>query len=128
MSGKYQKAKGRSKTPKFVMLRFDMMDSEAWQSLSPKAKALWCQIMRRYNGINNGEIPLSCREAGKLLNVSKNTANLAFRELEDKGFIKVGLYAGFRNKQRVATRWVVTHQGYKGKPPTNEWRQWRPEI
>jgi hypothetical protein len=122
---KYSKAKGRSKAPQFVMLRFDIIDSDAWQSLSPKAQALWCHLMRRFNGHNNGSIPLACREAGKLLNVSKNTANKAFLELEDRGLIKVGFYAGFKNKKRMATRWIMTHESHEGRPPTNEWKAYK---
>ena len=120
---KYAKSKGRSKSPNFVMLRHDIMKSPAWRSLSPNTRCVWLEIMFRYKGDNNGEIPLSCREAGELLGVGKNTAYRAFTELEDRGFIKVGLIAGFKNKQRMATRWIVTHESYNGKPPTNEWRK-----
>lgn len=120
----YQKAKGRSKGS-FVMLRHDIMKSDAWRSLSPNARCVWLEIMFRYKGDNNGDIPLSCREAGALLGASKNTGHRAFLQLEDRGFIKVGLIAGFKNKQRMATRWIVTHASYNGKAPTNEWRKWK---
>lgn len=121
----YQRSKGRSKTPTFVMLRFDIMDSPAWLSLPPNAQALWCHIKRRYNGHNNGEISYACREAAERLNVSPNTANRAFIELEKKGFIKAALFAGFQNKHRTATRWIITSEEHNGKKPTNEWRNWR---
>lgn len=123
--GKYTKAKGRGKH-NFVMLRHDMMKSAAWLSLSAKARCVWTEIMLRYNGNNNGEIPLSCREAGELCNIGKGTAKRAFDELKDKGFIKIGSYAGFQNKYRYATRWIVTHEFLDGKQPTNEWRNFKP--
>lgn len=121
--GKYSKNKGRGKSHSFVMLRFDMMDSAAWRRLSPNARCVWMEIVRRYNGFNNGDIPLSCREAAELCNISKNTAGRAFQELQDKGFVKIGQYAGFKNKHRVSTRWEITHERCDDKPPTNEWKK-----
>ena len=120
--GNYAKNKGRQKGHNFVMLRHDIMDSPAWKFLSPNARCVWLEIMRRYNGNNNGNIALSCREAAELCNISKNTAARAFQELQDTGFIKIGTFAGFKNKHRVSTRWVVTHERCDNKPPTNEWR------
>lgn len=118
----YEKSKGRSKG-RFVTVRHDMMQSPAWQSLSTNARCVWLEIMRRYNGKNNGSIPLSCREAADLCNISKATAKRAFDELETKGFIKVHLYSTFTNKYKTSRRWIVTHESFDKKPPTNEWRQ-----
>ncbi len=122
----YQKAKGRSKG-NFVMVRHDIMRSAAWRGLSTNARCVWLEIMFRYNGGNNGEIPLGCREAGEFCNISKNTAWKAFRELEDKGFIKIGQYSNFTCKYKRSTRWIVTHEVFEGKAPTNEWRGWKPD-
>ena len=125
---KYAKAKGRSGSYLFVMLRHDMMKSQAWRSLSPNARCVWTEIMFRFwksnknKSNNNGEIPLSCREAGELCNISKSSANRAFDELIEAGFIKIGTYAGFKNKQRYATRWILTHEDLDGQRPTNEWK------
>ena len=123
-SHKYAKAKGRRAKNQFLLLRFDMIDSPAWLSLSTNAQALWLHIRRRYNGYNNGEISYSCREAANKLNVSPNTASRNFKELQEKGFIKIALFAGFQNKHRTASRWIMTHEPYKNKAPTNEWRKW----
>ena len=122
----YQKAKGRNKG-RFVMVRHDIMKSKPWRSLSTNARCVWLEIMFRYNGNNNGEIPLGCREAGELCNISKNTASKAFKELQHKGFIKVGLHSNFTCKYKRSTRWIVTHEFYDGKAPTNDWRRWNPD-
>ena len=105
------------------MLRHDMIDSAAWRSLSPNARCVWTQIMRRYNGNNNGDIPLACREASEYCNISKSTAARAFIELQDKGFIKVGIFAGFKNKHRVSTRWVITHEPLDSSKASDEWKR-----
>ena len=123
--GSYSKNKGRSKSHNFVMLRHDMMRSDTWRSLNPNARCVWTEIMLRYNGTNNGDIPLSCREAAELCNISKTTASRAFQTLQETGFIKIAVFAGFKNKHRVSTRWIVTHERYDNKSPTNEWKDWK---
>lgn len=120
--GSYKKNKGRGKSQNFVMLRYDILDSVAWKALSPNARCVWIEVMRRYKGYNNGDIPLSCREAAEFCNIGKDTAARCFKELQDKGFIKIAMIAGFRNKQRYSTRWVITHERLNDQPPTNEWR------
>jgi hypothetical protein len=125
--GFYPVSKGRSKQT-FVMLRHDMMKSPAWRSLSANARCVWTEIVGRYNSFNNGEIPLSCREAGELCNISKGSAKRAFDELLDRGFIKVGWFSSFTCKFKKSRRWILTHEMYDGKAPSNEWRTWKPKI
>ncbi len=119
---KYSKAKGRSTKRPFVNLRYDIMDSPAWLSLSCKARVAWTEVVRRYNGTNNGEIPLSCRELAVRANIGKGTAKKAFDELIEAGFIKIGRDSNFNYKMKEARRWIVTHQRYQDKPATNEWK------
>jgi hypothetical protein len=124
--GNYQTSKGRSKG-QFIMLRHDIIKSPAWRSLSTDARCVWTEIGLRFNGENNGEIPLSCREAAEFCNISKGTAKRAFDELLDRGFIKVGWFSSFTYKFKKSRRWILTHEKNDGKPPTNEWRTWKPK-
>lgn len=120
---KYPKAKGRSNNQTFIMLRHDLFDSPAWFSLSCKARVAWTEIMRRYNGTNNGEISLSCRELAVRAKIGKGTAKKAFDELIEAGFIKIGRDSNFTYKMKEARRWIVTHMHYQDMKPTNEWRK-----
>lgn len=113
--------------PKFVMLRYDMMDSSAYLSLSPAARCVWHEIRRRYNGFNNGGIPLSCREAAERVGIGKDTACRAFEELMDRGFVKIGQDAAFNVKTRFSRRWILTDYPVGSKSATSEWRKWSPE-
>jgi hypothetical protein len=124
MSKNYSKIKGRS-SPRFIMLRYDLIDSEAWRSLPAAAQTLWLHIRRRYNGDNNGNIPLSCREGAELLGVSKNTANNMFEALINRGFIKVGQDSSFSLKLKKSRCWILTDEGYAGQAPTSDWRNWK---
>jgi hypothetical protein len=125
MVGRKHNRKGRNKTSGFVMLRHDVVDSPAYRSLSTAARCILVEVRRRYNGHNNGEISLSCREAAERIGVSKNTASTAFGELLDRGLLKVGVESGFNMKGgRRSRRWILTEEGILGQPPTNEWRKW----
>lgn len=112
-------------SPKFVMLRYDMMDSPAYHSLSPVARCVWHEIRRRYNGFNNGDIPLSCREAAERVGIGKDTACRAFDELMDRGFVKIGQDAAFNVKTHLSRRWILTEEKLGSRPPSNEWRKWQ---
>ena len=55
---------GRSKRRgKFVALGNGLLTSAAWRSLSGGAIRYYIELRRRFNGMNNGELHLSVREA-----------------------------------------------------------------
>src|SRR5262249_58648087 len=81
------KGRGRGRQERYVKLRHWLLSSQAWNSLSGNARALYVELAQRYNGSNNGRIPYSVREAVPALHVSKATLSRLFRELEDHGFI-----------------------------------------
>ena len=57
--------------------------------MKPGPRALYVELKRRFNGSNNGAIYLSHRDAAQALNVSRNTVGPMFRELEQRGFIRL---------------------------------------
>src|SRR5258708_1232645 len=65
-----------------------MLNSPAYRSLTPLARALLIELYALHNGKNNGELYLSVRDAAKRLNVGKTKAAPAFAELVDRQFIK----------------------------------------
>jgi DNA-binding transcriptional MocR family regulator len=100
----------RERGPRHIRLLEYMLDSKAWQSLDPVARALYVEITRRYRGLNsnNGKIPYSVREAATALNVSRNTAARAFHHLVERGFIVAKKRSGFNVKGRTSTEWLLT--------------------
>lgn len=111
------------------MLRHDVMDSEAWISLNPVTRCIWIEVMRRYNGSNNGNIPFSCREISARLAVSKDTASRGFNDLIDRGFIRITVDSAFNLKTKRSRRWRLTHEpahtNSDSVRATNEWRDWK---
>jgi len=72
----------KGKSERYVKLRFWLLNSPAWQSLPPAARALYIEMVKRYNGYNNGRIVMGVRDAKKLIGVSKDTAHMALRASE----------------------------------------------
>jgi hypothetical protein len=101
--------KGRSKgNEPFVKLPWYMLDAAAWRELSTAERALYIEIVRAFNGHNNGFIALSVRQASERCNINKDTAGRAFKRLEEIGFIDCVTPGGFSRKIRHATEWRLT--------------------
>ena len=126
-----QNRKGRSKTTgHFVQLHTWMMATEAWRRLKPSSRAVYVEIVARYDGRNNGRLALSARDAARLCNINKDTAVQAFRELIDRGFIECVTPGGFTRKTRHATEWRLTQHlcDATGAPGTKAYMKWRRQI
>ncbi len=120
--------KGRSKHgPRFVQLFHWMLESEAWLSLSTPARSVYLELARLFNGVNNGEIALSVRQAAHRCRISKNTAQRAIQELIDKGFIAIETPGGFCRKVRHATEYRLMEHKFQGKQATKDFTRWKPK-
>ena len=109
---------------RFIKLTYPLIESEAWRWLRPISKAVYIELRRRYNGLNNGRISLSLSEAAHILKASKSSISTALKQLETHGFIKLikkGYFTG-----RMASEYALTDEQLDGYPPTREWRQWQP--
>ncbi len=111
-------------TERFVKLTYPLIESEAWRWLRPISKAVYIELKRRYNGLNNGRISLSLSEAAHILKASKSSISTALKQLEAHGFIKLIKKGYFTN--RMASEYALTDEQLDGYPPTREWRRWQP--
>ena len=110
---------------RFIKLTYPLIESEAWRWLRPISKAVYIELRRRYNGLNNGKISLSLSEAAYILKASKSSISKALNQLEAHGFIKLikkGYFTG-----RMASEYALTDEQLDGYSPTREWRQWQPK-
>lgn len=125
--------KGRSKSvERYVCLRHWEIQSPAYRSLSVGARALLIELKALYNGFNNGTLFLSVREAAKRLGVGKTFAAKCFRELQDRGFIRVSKAGAFSLKMSSrrgdATAWALTEYpvGNEMGVGTKDFMRWAP--
>ena len=123
-------ATGRSRGGPFIKLDHGLMNSEAWQALSPDATKVLFDLWRRHNGTNNGEIAYSRREAHECLrrahgcNVSTRRPNAALKEIQDKGFAVVTKAASFNTKTKLSRTWRLSADQAGNDLPTRDFRGW----
>jgi hypothetical protein len=115
-------ANGRTKHGRFVALPYAWLEHDAWKDMSVHARVLFVELRRRFNGVNNGEISMSHREAAALLHCSKNSPKRYFNELVSHGFVKPIIKGRYQN--RHASTWAMTCEPLHGTAPTNDWKRY----
>lgn len=121
--------KGRSKSSgHFMKLTRFMMETRAWRSLTPQERTVYLEIGILYNGINNGRLALSVRDAAARCRISKDTAGKCFQTLQERGFIECVREGSFSTKVRHATEWRLTmHEcNVSGKLGSRAFQHWAP--
>src|SRR5207302_5713118 len=101
----------------------------AYRSLKPGPRALLWEIIRKYNGMNNGRIGFSQRDMALALNIADRETIAGYvRELEAKGLIRAAKRGGFNVKvcDRRATEWAITWEKIGDELPTKEFARWSP--
>ena len=120
--------KGRNNTPPFIKVTYNLFDSEAFRSLSGGAVHVLLLLIRNHNGVNNGEIVLSCRQIAGQTTMSKNTASKKLNELELKGFIQLMQKGQFTG--RMASIYRLTFEDalpLKNSRRTDDWKRYCPK-
>jgi hypothetical protein len=108
------------------------LESPAYRSLSIGSRALLVELKSLYTGNNNGALFLSVRKAGEKLGGGKTLAAALFLELQDRGFIRPKVEAGFNWKTaaraRKATCWILTEYpiGEAHRVGSRDFMHWRP--
>jgi hypothetical protein len=117
---------GRVVKWQFGALPHTIKDSEAYHALSLAGRALLNELIRRYNGNNNGMIGLGVREAAYELRVGRTTVRRAMFELDDSGLARA-LNLGSRIGRR-ATEWQLAWRGCDKtrELPRHQWSQRKP--
>lgn len=112
---------------KFVQLPHTLISEWCRLGVSCGSRALHVELIRRFNGTNNGRVYLPSREAADLMGVSRNTVMGYYRELAACGFIveTKGAALGVRGMGRAA-EWRLTHLPCDGRAPSAEFRKTDP--
>ena len=120
--------KGRNKHTPFINLHRGVTNSPAWKDLNCVAKCLVLLVWERHNGLNNGTIPLSHREARKALGVGNNKTSQAFIDAKVRGFLIERSKGSFDWKvgagQGRATEWEITAEPCDGNLAKRHYNNW----
>lgn len=114
---------GHSAGDQYAIIDFGFFKSDAFRQLSGPAVKVFFELRSRYNGQNNGRIALSLNECARLFSIGKETAQRAFEELQEKGFIR--LVVRGRWYGRRASEWALTTLPHDGHLPTHDWKSWK---
>jgi hypothetical protein len=103
-----------------------LLNSPAYLSLSCAARAVLVEITHLYNGRNNGQIGLSVRRAAERCNVARGTAQRAFVDLQERGFIELVTKGAFSRKSPHASEWRLTFNtcDLTREPPSKKFMSW----
>jgi hypothetical protein len=118
-----QNKTGRSKGDgRFINIYYALLNTAAWEQMSPLGKAAFLECMRFYNGKNNGYLAISSRSLADKLCVGKSTAARAIEELVSRGFLRLSKASDF-SKKRMASEYRFTHLpcDKTKKPPSKEY-------
>lgn len=84
-----KRKKARARKSFVILPRRMLLRCDEWKGLSAASKILYPYIKAKYNGTNNGKIRLHYSELEGVKGISSsNTISTAFKELEQKGWIK----------------------------------------
>jgi hypothetical protein len=109
-------------------------DSPAYLALAPFDRCVLSEILRRFNGYNNGEIAISYEELGSRLrganNARPNNGRLArsIAKLIDHGFLAEPTPGSWlqRRAREYRLTFISSGKAPPYRPATNEYRQWAP--
>ena len=97
---KHRGARETRKQDRHIRLWYWFMDTPAWKTLPPAARAVYVGLLRHYNGFNNGKIGYSVRQASAEAVISRDTAHRALDLLQRRGFIVLMTKGAFSRKAR----------------------------
>lgn len=121
----YQKVDARGR---FMTIPLDLLQSQAFLSLSLRARSAFLVLAERFNGFNNGRIGLSIDNLGAALGNQNHAANSrAIGELMDRGIVECMSDANHvKSKAREYRLTFIASGDAPGQQATNEWRDWTP--
>jgi hypothetical protein len=100
------KAKGRRSSPPFFQLRHDLLDSERYINLPHTAKSLLMDLVRQYNGNNNGDICVTLTVLEKRGWNSNSTLRRALKALLDAELLLLTRQGGLNRCSLYAFSWL----------------------
>lgn len=102
-----QKHKGRKESGTFSLIPHAVQDSPNWQACGGTAIKLLCDLVRQYNGRNNGDL---CASIGLLRSRgwnSPDTLRWAIRELRHYGLLTLTRQGGLNCASLYAVTWLA---------------------
>jgi len=124
------KRKRMSKGP-FVAIPKAIMATPAWRAMTPEGRLLRIELRGwlRNDGLNNGNVRLSCRDGAKAIGLNKETIAHRFIELERFGFLRKTAEGFLGSDGRgIAAKYRFTDLAYGTHAATRDYEKWEGEL
>jgi DNA repair protein RadD len=111
----------------FVAVPKAIMAMPAWRAMTPEGRLLWIELRGwlRNDGLNNGKVHLSCRDAAEAIGLSKNTVVRRFVELEHFGFLRKTAEGFLGSDGRgIAAKYRFTDLAHGTHAATRDYEKW----
>lgn len=109
---------------KFVKLDHWIFEHPSYRALSLGARGLFWELIRKYDGYNNGRLFLSHRMAALRLGCSRNTVGRYYKELEHADFIvKIRGHCLGPVGKGQSVQWALTHIPADGCKATMQFKK-----
>lgn len=130
MSKADRKGRTRGMLGSFVALPHYLLNSLAWRSLNMGERCAFIEVLKLYNGSNNGRLCMSGRVLARELRMSRATATRALSKLCVRGFLEVVKPSSFACKVKRAAEYRVTHFrcDATGELSSKAFTRWQPQI
>jgi|SRR5215471_4198338 len=114
-----------TKSEPFISMLNEVYDSQEFQALVPNERAILWELIRKFNGFNNGEISLGVREAARKCRIGQMAACRALTRLQESGLISA-TYKGHLvpeiGRPNVPTRWRINFKDSTEKDDRKRFR------
>lgn len=132
MSRNRIKSKGRREDGRYAGIPHRVMEAPCYKALSHPAVRVLIELIKQYNGGNNGDLTGAWGVLGKRGLRSRSTINEALKELEAHGLIRKTRQGGKNKCNLYALTWNAIDDcgGKLDVPPTRvppgDWQRWAP--
>ena len=124
---------GRGSKQRYIGCPHSLYDHPAFHTLSYMATCLWVDMLRQYNGFNNGNIAATLSTLDKR-KWNSSSLHRALRELVNHGLLEKTRQGGIASMSRISSLYAFTHLpnnpneklGLRGAAPTQAYKDFVP--
>jgi hypothetical protein len=134
MASRFERNKGRKERGRFLGVSFTVLNSPAFLTLSPLARALYFDLRRQFMGpINNGLIAATETEL-KRYGWARSTVKKYLPQLIERGLIEQTRQGGIAYMSKICSLYAFSDcdivdaptKNVRGKRASLAYRDWRP--
>ena len=134
MASRFERNKGRKQRGRFMGVDFSILDSPAFLTLPPLARALYFDLRRQYKGPTNNGLIAATETEMKRYGWARSTVKKYLPQLIERGLIEQTRQGGIAFMSKICSLYGSTDcdivdaptKNVKGKRASLAYRDWKP--